>query len=305
MEFYIGIILVVIFIETTILVLKNTGRTIGRGGKRKVFVDTSSLIDGRVLAVAQTGYIGDELVVPKSVLSELQLLADGSDSDKRSRARFGLDVVAELQKVSGLTVTIMRDDPFVSEGVDNRLITLAKKYGGLIMTNDFNLNKVAVVEGITVLNINDLARGLRSEVLPGETLKLELKQKGSEAGQAVGYLGDGTMVVVEDAASSVGQTVEVEFIRYLQTSAGKMMFAKLHGKQAAKPRQATSVPRQRQEGERKRQGQRGNRGDGQDKKSTENSQPKPKTARRPRRKETGEERLVRLANSGEKKAPRN
>ncbi|MDR1032733.1 MAG: PIN domain nuclease, partial [Candidatus Nomurabacteria bacterium] len=203
MEFYIVIILVVIFIETTILTLKAGERVRSRSGQRKVFVDTSSLIDGRVLFVARTGFIGDELVVPRSVLSELQLLADGSDSEKRTRARFGLDVVADLQKVSGLKVTIMRDEPFVSEGVDNRLIALAKKHAGLIMTNDFNLNKVAVVEGIDVLNINELAQNLRSEFLPGDKLELELVQKGSADGQAVGYLSDGTMVVVEDAAGNI------------------------------------------------------------------------------------------------------
>jgi rRNA-processing protein FCF1 len=329
MEFYIGIILVVIFIETTILVLKNNDRILVGGGRRRVFVDTSSLIDGRILAVAHTGFIGDELVVSRSVLSELQLLADGSDSDKRARARYGLDVVAELQKISGLKVTIWRDEPFVSEGVDNRLIKLAKKHGGLIMTNDFNLNKVAVVEGITVLNINDLAQSLRSAFLPGESLELELVQKGSEAGQAIGYLPDGTMVVVEDASGGIGKSVRVEFIRYLQTSAGKMMFAKVLGSRAkrtspdagpsAESRPAQKPPREQQsvqkpartprqpksrssnssnsESTSKPSGRPGKRtrqaessaSEGGSKRSSEQQ-------RRPRRRETNEDRLVQLAN---------
>ena len=219
------VLLIVIFLEVTSLVFKNRVGLV-RKAKRIVLVDTSSLIDGRILEVATTGFIGDELVIPKSVIGELQMLADGIDSEKRSRARFGLDVISDLQKIENLSVRILHDDANAPEGVDNRLIWLAKKQGGMIMTNDFNLNKVAVVEGIDVLNINDLSQNLRSQYLPGDKLRLELVQEGSERGQAVGYLSDGTMVVVEDAGALVGKTIEIEFIRYLQTSAGKMMFAK-------------------------------------------------------------------------------
>lgn len=226
MEIIILIILTIILGETTFMFFKDSSRSLGKKTKRRVFVDTSSLIDGRILSVASTGFLGDQLVIPKSVVNELQLLADGSDSEKRSRARFGLDVINSLQKIESLDVVIFHDSPKTPEGVDNRLIKLAKKYKGLILTNDFNLNKVAIVDGIQVLNINDLAQSLRSSFLPGEKLKLELVQKGSEKGQAVGYLQDGTMVVVDDASSRIGHSIEVEIIRYLQTSAGKMMFAK-------------------------------------------------------------------------------
>jgi uncharacterized protein YacL len=233
MEIFLVIMSVIIFVETTVALLKNTNLIISKHGKRKIFVDTSSLIDGRILSVAMTGFIGDELIITRSVIDELQLLADGADSEKRARARFGLDVISSLQKIDYLDVTVLQDDEKVPSGVDRRLIELAKKYHGRILTNDFNLNKVAVAEGLRVLNINDLSQNLRSSFLPGDKLRLELIQKGSIAGQAVGYLADGTMVVVEDAESHIGTTVEIEFVRYLQTSAGKMMFAKEVG---AKPK---------------------------------------------------------------------
>ncbi|MCL2869441.1 hypothetical protein FWF48_01360 [Candidatus Saccharibacteria bacterium] len=268
MEQTIIIILLVILVQTTILVLKNNDKVWGRG-KRQVFVDTSSLIDGRIVAVAQTGFIGDELVVPRSVIGELQLLADGHDSEKRSRARFGLDVINKLQELDNVKVTIFRDDVKTPEGVDNRLLALAIKHNGLILTNDFNLNKVAVTAGIGVLNINDLAQSLRSQFLPGEKLQIELVQPGEQSHQAVGYLPDGTMVVVEDAGKDIGQKVEVEFVRYLQTSAGKMMFAKKVGA-TNKPQPTATSPRPKNN--------------------------RSKNGRKPNRKETDEEKLIRLAN---------
>jgi uncharacterized protein YacL len=194
--------------------------------RRKVYVDTSALIDGRILSVATAGFIGDDLIIPRSVIRELQLLADGPDSDKRARARFGLDIVNELERVISIDTEILQD-ALDHTKVDERLIELAKKTQGLILTNDFNLGKVATTEGIEILNINDLAQGLRSEFLPGEKLKITIVQKGNSPHQGVGYLKDGTMVVVDDAASQINQAVEIEFIRFLQTSAGKMMFAKL------------------------------------------------------------------------------
>ena len=196
-------------------------------GVKPVFVDTSALMDGRIVTAAQTGFIASRLVVPRSVLAELQLLADGSDADKRMRARRGLDAVSELQNVAFTSVEIMNDEQQMdSGGVDSRLIELAKKYEGMICTIDFNLAKVAKVEEIAVLNINELAQSLRMAFLPGEKISLELVQKGQEAKQAVGYLADGTMVVVEQAADSIGKIVEVEIIRSLQTTAGRMMFAR-------------------------------------------------------------------------------
>jgi len=190
------------------------------------------LIDGRIIAVAQSGFIGSELKIPRSVIGELQFLADNADNEKRSRARHGLDVVSELQKMPNVKVSIFQDGSRAEEGVDERLLKLAKKYHGSICTIDYNLNKVAVVEGIDVLNVNDLAMSLRMAYLPGEKMLLELTQKGQDGHQAVGHLTDGTMVVVEHANNQIGKSVEIEFIRSLQTAAGKMMFAKLvDGKQ--------------------------------------------------------------------------
>lgn len=227
MELFIIILLAVILAETTLLTAKNIKKTdFGtKKPRRKVFVDTSTLIDGRILAVAQAGFLGDEILIPRSVIRELQLLADGGDSEKRSRARYGMDVANELERVVTADVEIFQDS-LDRVKVDERLIELAKEHRGMIMTNDFNLGKVAATEHIDVLNINDLSQGLRSEYLPGEKLKIKVINKGSNAHQGVGYLPDGTMVVIDEAANLVGKEVEIEFIRFLQTSAGKMMFAR-------------------------------------------------------------------------------
>jgi uncharacterized protein YacL len=193
--------------------------------KRPSFVDTSVLIDGRILHAARAGFIPEQLVIPKSVLAELQLLADGADSDKRSRARHGLDVAQDLQDMHSTQVTILQDGT-AEQGVDERLISLAKKYKGSLCTIDFNLNKVATVEGVTVLNINELAKELRMDYLPGERIMLTIAQKGNDAQQGVGYLADGTMVVVDKAQSDINHEIEIEFIRSIQTAAGRMLFAK-------------------------------------------------------------------------------
>jgi uncharacterized protein YacL len=216
--------LLILLAEVTYLVAKLPRQT---GGKKQyIFVDTSVLIDGRILAVAVSGFISGTLAIPRSVIGELQYLADNADADKRARARHGLDVARELQEMPGVAVELFQDGSKAEEGVDERLLNLAKKYGGSICTIDYNLNKVAVVEGITVCNVNELAKSLRMAYLPGEKMMLELIQKGQDGHQGVGYLTDGTMVVVEHASSQIGQTVEIEFIRSLQTAAGKMMFAK-------------------------------------------------------------------------------
>lgn len=193
---------------------------------RAILVDTSVLMDGRITSLAATGFIGGTLVVPRSVIGELQFLADNADADKRARARHGLDVVSELQKMDRVEVELLQDGSKADEGVDERLLTLAKRHNAVICTLDFNLNKVAVVEGIQVLNINELAQSLRMSHLPGERMLIELTQKGQDIHQGVGYLPDGTMVVVEQSNSLIGQTVQVEVVRSLQTAAGKMMFAK-------------------------------------------------------------------------------
>ena len=193
---------------------------------RATLVDTSVLMDGRIISIAKTGFIGDTLVIPRSVVGELQFLADNADADKRSRARMGLDVISELQAMPEVMVELLQDGSKATEGVDERLLKLAKSNGASLCTIDFNLNKVAVVEGIKVLNINELAQGLRLAHLPGEKIKVDLVQKGQDSHQGVGYLSDGTMVVVENSSTQIGSTVEVEVIRSLQTAAGKMMFAK-------------------------------------------------------------------------------
>ena len=220
------IALLAILAEVTYLVVKLPRQNLSRRASRPILVDTSVLIDGRIIAVAQSGFIGDTLVIPRSVIGELQFLADNADHDKRARARYGLDVVKELQAMPHLKVEILQDGSKAEEGVDERLLTLAKKHNAAVCTIDYNLNKVAVVEGITVLNVNELAQSLRMAYLPGEKMLLELVQKGQDAHQGVGYLTDGTMVVVEHANKNIGQTIEIEFIRSLQTAAGKMMFAK-------------------------------------------------------------------------------
>lgn len=226
--------LLAILAEVTYLVVKLPRQNLQRKQGRPIFVDTSVLIDGRIIAVAQSGFIGDTLIIPRSVIGELQFLADNADHDKRSRARHGLDVVQELQQMPQVTVEILQDGSKAEEGVDERLLKLAKQYSGAICTIDFNLNKVAQVESIAVLNVNELAQSLRMAYLPGEKMLLELVQKGQDSHQAVGYLTDGTMVVVEHAFKQIGQTVEIEFIRSLQTAAGKMMFAKPTTPPAAK-----------------------------------------------------------------------
>ena len=225
MNYIIIIIALAILAQTTYLVVASSSRN-KRAARQSIYVDTSVLIDGRILSIAEAGFIPGELVIPRSVLRELQLLADGADSDKRAKARKGLDLVRKLQDVDDVAVRIFQDG-YSKHGVDEQLIDLAKKYQGSICTVDYNLNKVAQVEGIMILNINELAKNIRSVYLPGERTTIELVAKGQDSHQGVGYLEDGTMVVVEKAAKQVGSKVEVEFIRVLQTDAGKMLFAKL------------------------------------------------------------------------------
>ena len=221
-------LLIGLFIEVTYLVALNFSKKLSKKSGRTIFVDTSVLIDGRILSLAHSGFIGDDtLYITRSVVGELQYLADNADNEKRARARQGLDNINELQGIPGLNVQIYQDGSKAKEGVDERLLNLAKRYNGAICTIDFNLNKVAQVENIQVLNINDLAMSLRMAYLPGEKMELDLTQKGQDSHQAVGHLSDGTMVVVERASQLIGQKAEIEFIRSLQTSAGKMMFAKL------------------------------------------------------------------------------
>ena len=228
MEIVILFLLLVVLCETSFLFFRSLRKIplSSKKPRRKVFVDTSALIDGRILSIAQSGFLGDEILIPRSVIRELQLLADGNDAEKRLRARFGMDIANELERVLSADVEIFPDELDRTK-VDERLIELARTHHGIILTNDFNLTKVAATEHIETLNVNDLAQNLRSEYLPGEKFTLKITAKGNSKHQGIGYLPDATMVVVDDAERYIGKEVEVEFIRFLQTSSGKMMFAKL------------------------------------------------------------------------------
>lgn len=240
MDYIIILIALIILAQTTYIVIASTSRK-QRVSRQSIYVDTSVLIDGRILSIAEAGFVPGELVIPRSVLRELQLLADGGDSDKRAKARKGLDLVRKLQGLEDVSVRIMQDG-VAEHGVDEQLIVLAKKSQGSICTVDYNLNKVAQVEGVGVLNINELAKSLRATYMPGERTTIELVTRGQDSHQGVGYLEDGTMVVVEKASSQVGNKVQVEFIRMLQTDAGKMMFAKLV--EPSKIQKQTNAPQQ-------------------------------------------------------------
>ncbi len=204
-------------------------------------LDTSVIIDGRIADIAETGFLDGTIVTPQFVLRELQLVADSADSLKRNRGRRGLDILQRLQKVATLTIQIVEDDfPAVRE-VDLKLIELAKLYEGKIITNDFNLNKVAQLQGVQVLNINELANSLKPIVLPGETMRVFILKEGKEYNQGVAYLDDGTMVVVDNARKMIGKTIDVSVTSVLQTTAGKMIFGKWD-ERAAYSRQAIPVP---------------------------------------------------------------
>lgn len=190
-------------------------------------LDTSVIIDGRIADICETGFIEGNLVVPRFVLDELQHIADSSDSMKRSRGRRGLDVLNRMQKAGGINIEIVDQDFPKIKGVDGKLVALAKKAGGKILTNDFNLNKVAELQGIKILNVNDLANSLKPVVLPGETMIVKVIKEGKEQGQGVAYLDDGTMVIVDNAVKHQGETVEVTVTSVLQTTAGRMIFSEL------------------------------------------------------------------------------
>jgi uncharacterized protein YacL len=197
-----------------------------QGKKSHKILDTSVIIDGRIADIAETGFLDGIIVTPQFVLRELQLVADSADSLKRNRGRRGLDILQRLQKVASLQIQIVEDDfPAVRE-VDLKLIELAKVYEGKIITNDFNLNKVAQLQGVEVLNINELANALKPIVLPGETMKVFILKEGKEYNQGVAYLDDGTMVVVDNARKMIGKTIDVSVTSVLQTTAGKMIFGK-------------------------------------------------------------------------------
>lgn len=224
MEFIILIITLIILAETTYIIIKKHKPT--RVNTRKIYVDTSVLIDGWILNVTRTGFVKGDFIILKSVLKELQLLADGKDSEKRQRARAGLNNVAELERVIEINTEI-EDDGEEPKKVDDQLLKFAKENKGAILTLDYNLIKVATAEKIETLNLNDLALAVKTEFLPGEKIKLKITEKGSNRGQGVGHLPNGAMVVVSKASNKIGQTVNVEFTKFHETSAGRIIFAKL------------------------------------------------------------------------------
>jgi uncharacterized protein YacL len=194
--------------------------------RRYKILDTSVIIDGRIADVCETGFIDGALVIPQFVLKELQLVADSSDSMKRNRGRRGLDILQKIKKMSGVEVIISDVDfPEVRE-VDLKLIELARSLQGKIVTNDFNLNKVAQLRGVDVLNVNELANSLKPVVLPGEIMKVFILKEGKEYNQGVAYLDDGTMVVVDNARKMINKTIDIVVTSVLQTTAGKMIFGR-------------------------------------------------------------------------------
>ncbi|WP_353948757.1 PIN/TRAM domain-containing protein [Sporolactobacillus sp. Y61] len=195
------------------------------GSPYKIF-DTSVIIDGRIADICQTGFLEGTMVIPHFVLEELQHIADSSDVLKRNRGRRGLDILNRIQKDHSIHVNLYEGDYDDITEVDSKLVRLAKESGGIVVTNDFNLNKVCEFQGVRVLNINDLANAVKPVVLPGEELQVQVIKDGKEQNQGVGYLDDGTMIVVEEGHRYIGKTIDVIITSVLQTSAGRMIFAK-------------------------------------------------------------------------------
>ena len=218
-------------------------RLVGRGKSRnsdKILVDTSAIIDGRIADISQTGFITNTLVVPRFVLEELQHIADSADGLKRNRGRRGLEILQRL-KDSRVPIEISDIDAENTPEVDAKLVKIARQWHCSIITNDFNLNRVAELQGVKVLNINELAHAVKPILLPGEEMQVAIMQDGKESGQGVGYLDDGTMIVVEGGKASMGSTIDVVVTRVLQTVAGRMIFA--HPKQATSATNVAPVRR--------------------------------------------------------------
>jgi len=205
-----------------------------RGGKGEqagdphILLDTSVIIDGRLADVVRVGFVRGTLVVPRFILAELQYFSDSGDASRRDRGRRGLEMLAKMQKESAVTVEISDADP-PDSGADAKLVALARSGGIAIMTNDYGLNRVAEIHGVTVLNMNDLAKAVRPVVLPGEEMHVRVIQEGKEPGQGVGYLEDGTMIVIENGGRALGTEIPVTIMRVLQTVGGRMIFAQLKG----------------------------------------------------------------------------
>lgn len=191
-----------------------------------IMLDTSSLIDGRIEEIVMTGFLGGRLIVPRFVLDELQQIADSAEAVRRSKGRRGLEVLTNLRKSKNVKVEVLEEGLTGREKVDTKLVKIGKAHRAKILTLDYNLNQVASISGVRVLNINELAHALRPALVPGEGIQIKVIQKGKEKGQGVGFLPDGTMIVVEGGEKMVGDTVDVEVERIFQTVAGKMIFTK-------------------------------------------------------------------------------
>jgi uncharacterized protein YacL len=207
----------------------------GTGGiedtSRTILLDTSVIIDGRIADIARTGFMAGTLMIPRFVLNELQYIADSPDSLRRQRGRRGMEVLSQLQKNANVPVKISDIDVEGVREVDDKLVILARQLRCPILTNDYNLNRVADLQGVAVLNVNELANAVKSVLLPGEALNVDIIQEGKESGQGVGYLDDGTMVVVEDGREHLSDTVFVVVTKVLQTAAGRMIFARMEDRE--------------------------------------------------------------------------
>ncbi len=194
-----------------------------------MLLDTSAIIDGRILDIAKTGFLSGTILLPSFVLAELQQVSDSADYLKRSRGRRGFEIIEELKKVKGVRIEVWDKDP-AAKTVDEKLLRLTKSLHGRIITTDFNLNRLASVSGVLVLNVNDLANAVKTVAVPGEQLKVKVVHLGKDPKQGVGYLPDGTMIVVEDGATLVGAEVKAEVSRVIQVAAGRMIFVKSNGR---------------------------------------------------------------------------
>ncbi|MCX7982583.1 MAG: PIN domain-containing protein [Syntrophales bacterium] len=222
---YLGIVLGARKVEE----LKHVGFLAPKREEEARILDTSVIIDGRIADICETGFLEGTLIVPRFVLDELQYIADSADPTKRSRGRRGLDILNRMQKMPNIRIAISDQDFPRIKGVDAKLVALAQMTGGKIITNDFNLNKVAELQGVKILNVNELANALKPIVLPGESMSVKVIKEGKEPGQGVGYLDDGTMIIVDNGQRYIGQTLEVVVTSVLQTTAGRMIFTEMKG----------------------------------------------------------------------------
>lgn len=226
-----------VFFATRMVFVQSFGQLFSSSGRKDVFIsapksikllDTSVIVDGRIYDICKTGFLQGTLIVPNFVLNELQQIADSADTLKRNRGRRGLDVLHNLQKDPGIQFSAKEYDEVT--GVDSKLVKLALELGADLVTTDYNLNKVAQLQGLRVLNVNELANAVKPVVLPGEVLAVEIIKEGKESGQGIGYLDDGTMIVVEGGKKHIGEKIEPEVTSVIQTVAGKMIFARLPSK---------------------------------------------------------------------------